>query len=140
MKCSATGEDGVGIRRSTPEYKNTAAGAEIVWTTISSNARKHWGELKRICMQAWVSEGEGLRLPGFWNLTFSYWIFSKKGCFCFEWVEWNFTTFGPPGKIHFCPPWKQSFWHPCMQVYNTGKSKRYTALAEIGTQSQIVLP
>jgi len=53
--------------------------------------------------------------------------FFKEKCFsiCFEWVKLNFTMVGspleicfwsPPGKIHHCPPWKQSFrTHVCCQ-------------------------
>ena len=39
-------------------------------------------------------------LPRFWNLTFSYYIFSKKGCLLsFERKKLNFTIFSHPTKI-----------------------------------------
>ena len=55
---------------------------------------------------------------GFWNLTVSYELLSKKGCFVrFEWVKLNFTTFPPLEKSFWHlwknpllpPPWKKSF-------------------------------
>ena len=48
---------------------------------------------------SWASEGgtRGPCLPGFWSLTFFYYIFSKKRRFsCFQKEKWNFTTFRPP--------------------------------------------
>jgi len=51
--------------------------------------------------------------PGIWNLTFSSWFFSKKGCFNFEWVKRNFKIFAPPlEKSTVVPPWKISFRRP----------------------------
>jgi len=56
-------------------------------------------------LMTWASEGGGrgaLALYGFWNLTFSWYIFSKKGYFLtFESEKWNFTTFTPPWKRLF---------------------------------------
>jgi len=72
---------------------------------------------------AWPSE-RGAWLPGFWNLTFSYYIFSKR----FSWfrllVQWNFTNFSPPWqiflattvKITIVPP-EKSFRRPCPWGY-----------------------
>ena len=38
--------------------------------------------------------------PGFWNLTFSHEIFSKKGCFrSFKWLKWNFALLAPYKNI-----------------------------------------
>jgi len=45
--------------------------------------------------------------PGFWNLIFSYYFCSKKGCYrSFEWIKGNFTTAGPPCKNPFGYPGK----------------------------------
>jgi len=49
--------------------------------------------------------------PGFKNLTFSYYIFSKKRSFRnFEWEKLKFTTFGPPGKIFLATSGKIHYW------------------------------
>ena len=59
------------------------------------------------------SRGRRKEGQGFWNLTFFYQFFNKKGLFInFEWVKWNFATLASPGKIflaalgkiHFPPP------------------------------------
>ena len=66
----------------------------------------------------WRRKGKGRRvtwrLPAFWNLIFSYYIFNKKGCLLsFEWKKWNFTIFAHSTKILgftwkillLTPPW-----------------------------------
>jgi len=69
---------------------------------------QQWRTTGLRCMGAGRGAGGDLASSGFWNFTFPYEIFSKKGCFLiFEWVKWNFTTFAPlfmatPVKIHYC--------------------------------------
>ena len=51
--------------------------------------------------------------PGFWNLTFSSFIFNKIGCFLsFEREKLNFTTFSAPWKNRFCYLWKNPLLTP----------------------------
>jgi len=51
--------------------------------------------------------GRGLEPLGFWNLIFSYYIFSKEGCsLSFKWVKLKFTIVDPPWKNIFGFPWK----------------------------------
>jgi len=60
---------------------------------------------RRFCIRKhkcrkWRGRRRPWPLPTFWNLTFSYYIFSKKGCLLsFEWKKWNFTIFAHPTKI-----------------------------------------
>jgi len=82
--------------------------------SITACANRSWSGV--------VGVGRRLGPPGFWNLTFSYYIFSKKGCFLsFEREKWNFTACPPPPgkilmvtseKIHYCPHRKKSFRRP----------------------------
>jgi len=63
------------------------------WFLLTSSERSAEG-----VREAFVS-------PGFWNLTFSYETFSKKGCFLVS-SGWNEISplFGSLGKIHYRPP------------------------------------
>ena len=60
-----------------------------------------------------ANEGIG----GAWILKFDIFLSDvyQKGCsFIFEWVKWNFTTVGPPGKNPFCLPQKKSAIGPSL--------------------------
>jgi len=71
--------------------------------------------------------GTGCR-GGLDTLDFVIWLspikfLAKMFFFGFEWIKWNFTTFGyhgkiglaTPGIIHYWP-WKKSFRHPWLQA------------------------
>jgi len=55
---------------------------------------------------------QGARPPGFRNLTFSIRLWQKMLLFSFEWVKWNFTTFGPR-------PWKNPLFSPLEKILLT---------------------
>ena len=59
---------------------------------------------------SWHERWKGGWASGFWNFTFFYHSFSKKGRFLgFEKEKWNFT---------FGPSYKKSFRHPrCIRVH-----------------------
>jgi len=93
--------------------------------------------LWRSSQQRMHGRGEGGKGkdPGFGNLTFSYWILVKKGCFLsFEWVKWNFTNFAPFWKNLFGYPWKNPLFTPPLEkILPTFMSASHTHLCHLRT-------
>jgi len=74
-----------------------------------------------ICLDYCMGVGRGRQEalpPGFWNLTFSYQILSKKGCFLgFEIGKMKLTTFDLSWRNPFCYPEKIHFWSPWKKYF-----------------------
>jgi len=68
-----------------------------------------------------------------WILKFDIFLWNVlqyRFFFQFREGKWNFITFDPPGKSHYCPPWKKSFRRPCQHSHQQlGAPPRFWNLA-----------
>ena len=81
---------------------------------------------KTVLQNMGVGRGRGAcPFPGFWNLTFSYYILTEKVVFLVSrGINEMSPLLDPPGKIilatsgkiHYCPSWKTSFRRPCYKT------------------------
>jgi len=84
-------------------------------------------------LRSWALGTQGCKPHGFWNLTFFYYIFSKKRCFLSFKRKNEITLFlarlgktfsATSGKIHYCSPLEKILPTPMLAITAFGSLSR----------------